>query len=150
MVLLCAGLIVAATAATAQGASPLVFLEGIYKAYRGDNAKGFDYSRPEVIRRLFAPQLAKAIVKDFAAARKKNEVPALNGDPFIDAQDWEVADLKVEVRDAVSRSATGVVTFTFSGKPRTVTLDLVRTGKGWRIADISAPSGSLRELYGLK
>ena len=151
LVLLGAGLIVAETAAVAQGASPLTFLEGVYKGYRNNNnAKGIDYSRPEVIRRYFAPPLAKAMLKDFADAKKKDEVPSLNGDPFIDAQDWDIADLKIGMKDASRRKATGVVTFTNAKEPRTLTLDLIKTGDGWRITEIKAPSGSLRELFKVK
>ncbi len=151
LVLLGAGLIIAETAAVAQGASPLTFLEGVYKVYRNNsNAKGIDYSKPDVIRRYFAPPLAKAILKDFAEAKKKDEVPQLNGDPFIDAQDWEIADLKLDVKDASRRKATGVVSFTNAKQPRTITLDLVKTGDGWRIAEIKAPSGSLKEQFKVK
>jgi hypothetical protein len=150
VLLLCAGIVVAATAAVAQGASPQAFLEHIYKSYRNGNAKGIDIGRPDTIRRYFAPPLAKAILKDQAEARKRNDVSRLNGDPFIDAQDWEIADLKIEVASASRRNATGVVTFMNAKEPRTVTLDLVRTGAGWRIAEIHAPSGSLKDLYRVK
>jgi hypothetical protein len=146
--LLFAGAVIAQTAATAQGASPLAFLESVYKVYRNNsNAKGIDTSKPDVVRRHFAPPLAKAMLKDRADAKKRDEAPLLNGDPFIDAQDWEIANLRVEVRDASRRKATGVVTFTTAKEPREVTLDLIKTGDGWRIAEIRAPSGSLRELF---
>jgi hypothetical protein len=150
--LLLAAAAIAETAALAQGASPLTFLEQVYKPYRaGKNAKGIDYSKPDNVRRYFGPQLAKAMLKDMAEAKKRGEVPLLNGDPFIDAQDWEIANLKIEMQSgATRRNATGVVTFTNAGEARTVTLDLVKTGDGWRIYEISAPSGSLRGLYKLK
>ena len=154
---LAAGLLLAAalivqTAALAQGASPLAFLEQVYKVYRNNsNARGIDYSKPDNVRRYFAPPLAKAILKDKADARKKDEVPRLNGDPFIDAQDWEIANLKIEMKPgATRRNATGVVTFTNAKQPQTVTLDLVKTGDGWRIAEIKAPSGSFKELFKVK
>ncbi len=150
--LLFAAAVIAETAAIAQGASPLSFLEQIYKVYRdNNNAKGIDYSKPDNVRRYFAPPLAKAMLKDMADAKKKDEVPLLNGDPFIDAQDWEIASLKIEMKPgATRRNATGVVTFTNAKEPKALTLDLVKTGDGWRIAEIKAPSGSLRELYKVK
>jgi hypothetical protein len=150
-VLLAAAVVIVETAAVAQGASPLSFLEQTYKVYRNSTAKGIDTSKPEVIRRHFAPGLAKAMIKDMADARKRNEVPLLNGDPFIDAQDWEISGLKVELMSgATPRRATGVVSFTNAGEPRKVTLDLVKTGDGWRIYDIKAPGGSLREVYKIR
>ena len=156
-VLLAAAAVIVQTAAIAQGASPLAFLEQTYKVYRNsnnnnnsNNAKGIDTSRPELIRRYFAPGLAKAIIRDMAEAKKRGEVPRLNGDPFIDAQDWEIAGLKIEViPGATRRNATGVVTFTNANEPRKVSLDLIKTGDGWRIYEIKAPSGSLRELFNL-
>lgn len=150
---LAAGLLLAAaaiveTAALAQGASPLTFLDQLYKPYR--NNKSVDHSKPDNVRRYFGPQLAKAMLRDRADARKRNEAPLLNGDPFIDAQDRDIANLKIEMQGgATRRNATGVVTFTNAGEPRTVTLDLVKTGDGWRIYEINAPSGSLRGLYKL-
>ena len=39
------------------------------------------------------------------------------------------------------------VSFDNQGKRTQITLDLVRTGMGWRIADIKAPSGTLSDLY---
>ena len=148
--LLCAGAI-AATAATAQGSSPQAFLESIYKVYRNNsNAKGVDTSKPDVVRRHFATPIAKAMLKDQADARKRDEVPLLNADPFIDAQDWQIANLTIEIKDATRRKATGVVSFTNAREPKTVTLDLIKTGDGWRIAEIRAPSGSLKELYKIK
>ena len=151
-VLLAAAVVIVETAAVAKGASPLSFLEQTYKVYRNNsNGRGIDTSKPEVIRRHFAPPLAKAMIKDLAAARKRNEVPLLSGDPFIDAQDREIADLRIEMMpDATPRRATGVVSFTNAGESRQLSLDLVRTGDGWRIAEIRAPSGSLRELYNVK
>ena len=150
--LLFAGAIIAETAAVAQGASPLTFLESIYKLYRtNSSAKGIDTSKPDVIRRHFAPSLAKAMLKDQVEAKKRDEAPLLNGDPFIDAQDWDIADLKIDVTSLDRRHVTGVVSFTNANEPRIVTLDLVKTvGDGWRIAEIHAPSGSLKELLKVK
>jgi hypothetical protein len=149
--LIFAAAVIVETAALAQGASPLTFLEQVYKPYRNSkNGKGIDYSKPDNVRRYFGPQLAKAMLKDMADAKKRGEVPLLNGDPFVDAQDWEIANLKIELKPgATKRNATGVVTFTNAGEPRTITLDLIKTGGGWRIYEIKAPSGSLREMYKL-
>ncbi len=39
------------------------------------------------------------------------------------------------------------VAFDNLGKHTQITLDLVQTQAGWRIADIKSPSGSLSDLY---
>jgi hypothetical protein len=137
-------------AASAQTASPKAFVEAIYKTYLGKNAKGVPLADEAAIRRYFAPPLADAMVKDRADADKAGEVPTLDGDPFIDAQDWQIARLKVEVKPAGADTATATVTFTNFRKPVRVTLDLVRVTGAWRIAEIKMPSGSLRELMKVK
>ena len=87
------------------------------------------------------------MAKDYAEAKKRNEVPKLNGDPFIDAQDWEIANVSVSAWVTGPSTAMGVASFTNFGKPVRVTLELVSTPAGWRIVDIKAPSGSLRALF---
>ena len=139
-----------AFAATAEVASPQSFIDGIYKHYLGKDSKGLALSSDAVIRRYFAPPLADAIVKDFAAAEKAGEVPLLNGDPFIDAQDWEISNLKTAVKSTGANTAVATASFTMFMKPRTVTLDLVSTPAGWRISDIRWARGSLRAVYKLK
>jgi hypothetical protein len=136
--------------ATAETASPQAFVDGIYQHYLGNESKGLALSGNAVIRRYFAPPLADAMVKDFAAAHKAGEVPMLNGDPFIDAQDWEISNVKTAVKSTGANTAVATVTFIQFMEPRTVTLDLVSTPAGWRIAEIRSPSGSLRQLYQLK
>jgi hypothetical protein len=96
------------------------------------------------------PPLADAIIKDFAAAEKAGEVPLLNGDPFVHAQDWEISNLKTVVKSTGSNTAVATATFTMFMEPRTVTLSLVTTPAGWRISDIHWAKGSLRAVYKLK
>jgi Protein of unknown function (DUF3828) len=136
-----------AITANAEIASPQAFVDGIYKHYLGKNSKGLALSSDAVIRRYFAPPLADAIIKDFAAAHKAGEVPLLNGDPFVDAQDWEIANLKIAVKSTGTSTAVATASFVMFMEPRTVTLDLVNTPVGWRITEIRSASGSLRALY---
>ena len=80
----------------------------------------------------------------------------LNGDPF--ARRPGLGDRRAQHRvqdrwrqqDGGGKTAVGTVTFTNFKEPQTVTLDLVNTDAGWRIADIRSRSGSLRALYKLK
>lgn len=150
LVVSAAALIVMAFTAAAETASPQAFIDGIYKNYIGKDSKGLALSSEAIIRRYFAPPLSDAMVKDFTTAWKRGEVPNLDGDPFVDAQDWEVSGLKTAVKSTGSNTAVATVSFTMFDKPRTVTLDLVNTSAGWRISEIRSPSGSLRALYKLK
>ena len=122
------------------------FVNAIYQPYRQKGFRGQPYTEAE---RYFEPELAAAMRRDAAAARQRNEVPLLNGDPFIDAQEWEITTLAIAVSTEGERAAAGVALVNL-GRPYALALTLVRTPAGWRIADILAPSGSLRGLYKLR
>ncbi|MBX3500856.1 MAG: DUF3828 domain-containing protein [Alphaproteobacteria bacterium] len=139
-------LLLAAPPLMAQSGTPQAFLDSIYRAYTEKGFKGHPYNLTE---RYFASPLREAMEKDYAEARKRGEVPLLNGDPFIDAQDWEIANVAVSAWSTGPTTAMGVATFTNFGKPQRVTLELVSTQAGWRITEIKAPSGSLRAMYKL-
>ena len=141
----------AATAAAhpvlAAEASAQDFLAAIYAHYKGKNAKGVPLSDKGAAARYFTPELAHIMDADAKAAAKKHEVGALDGDPFVDAQDFEITDVKIDVKESAPDKSTGTVTFKNFGKDTTVTYDLVKLKQGWRIDDIHMPSGSLRALF---
>src|SRR5262249_51632318 len=74
-------------AAKAQEQTASQFLASLYEPYKKKDFKGQPYWEAD---RFFAPDLAAAMNKDYAEAKKRKEVPTLDGDPFIDAQDWQV------------------------------------------------------------
>jgi len=99
------------------------------------------------VRGYFTFALASLILEDRAAATKQGGSPALGTDPFIGRSEWDVSDLSVDVKDTAGFKTVGTVTFINFGKPERVVLELLRSGKEWRIADIVWDSGSLRRLY---
>ncbi len=123
--------------------TPEAFLRGIYTPYPNQDFKGQPFWQ---VDRFFAPDLARAIESDMREAKRRGEVPRLDGDPFVDAQDWDIANLAISVKTEGPKTI-GLVSFENQGKPTEITLDLVRTGIGWRISDIKAPSGTLSDLY---
>ena len=123
------------------------FLTEIYSAYKGQNTKGVALDSHRALARTFTPALVKLIEADAKAAKKRGDVPSLDGDPFIDAQDWEIADFAIDVKDVAPNKALGTVTFKNAGEDKTIALDLVKLKDGWRIDEIRAPSGSLRALF---
>jgi hypothetical protein len=129
--------------ARAQTSTPDSFLRAIYAPYLKPDFKGQPYWH---VSRFFAPELARAIEADMREAKRRGHVPKLDGDPFLDAQDWEIKNLAIAVK-ADGPKATGEVTFDNLGKATKITIDLVQIQAGWRIADIKAPSGSLSSLY---
>jgi len=139
---------VAAPALGADDATPDKFLATIYHQYEGKNAKGVDIDGKKALSRNFEPSLVALIIADEAAAAKRGDVPELDGDPFIDAQDWEITDLKIAVKMDSADKATATVNFRNVKEPKSVTVQLVKLSVGWRIADIIWPGdGSLRGLY---
>jgi hypothetical protein len=128
---------IVATPAFAAGTSALAFVTDIYSGYKGKDAKGRPLDNERAIRRYFEPSLAALMIKDQKIAAKRGEVGLLDGDPFIDAQDWDIADFDISVADTAPGKARATVKFTNLGKPATVTLDLVEVKNEWRIGDIT-------------
>jgi hypothetical protein len=121
----------------------LAFVKAIYAPYRGKNTKGLAIDTDAQLRRYFEPSLVDLISKDRKDAARHHDVPTLDGDPFIDAQDWEIKSFDVTVNDTGDGKATSIVKFVNEDEPVTVTLDLVSlpgTGNAtnaWRIHDIT-------------
>ena len=127
-----------APASRAQDAGAQAFLQSVYAPYEKPD-KSLDISSEAKAARYFVPALTKLIAKDLAESKKKQEVGRLDFDPFIGGQDWEATKIELKVAPGTSADrATGTARFTAVGdkEPTVVTLDLVKTPAGWRIADI--------------
>jgi len=140
-----------ATRVRAADASALAFVTEIYNAYKGKNAIGHPLDGERAIRRYFEPSLAALMVKDQKAAARRGEVGMLDFDPFIDAQDWEISDFDIDVRDAAPGNASATVKFANLGEPRSIGLELVKIKNDWRIGDITwlrdGKAETLRGIY---
>jgi len=137
--------------ALADDGAALAFVNAIYAPYKGKNAKGVAIDSDAQLRRYFEPSLAALISKDRKDAERRHDVPTLDGDPFVDAQDWDIRSFDITVNDTGDGKATATVKFANSGDPVTVTLDLVAAGNAanaskpgtaagastWRIHDIT-------------
>lgn len=135
-----------ALTAQAQGQTAQAFLEEIYKPYLEQGFKGQPYEQAE---RFFEPILAQAMLQDIKEAKKRSQPPLLNGDPFVDSQNWFITGLEVSVIPK-GTAATGIVLVVNQKKPRNINIDLMQTPAGWRIAEIRGASGTLRGLYRLR
>ncbi len=110
------------------------FLQSIYGHYIGKDAHGVELDTAAEVRRYLAPPLAAAILADRAAA--KGEVGNIDGDIFIDAQDWEIASFAIATDEKPDR-ASATVRFVNLGKPIAIALDLVLLKDSWRISEIN-------------
>ena len=145
-----AGALVAGPALAAAD-SARAFVTAIYATYKGKDSKGVILDKAATIRRYFEPTLAAAMIKDQNAAAKRGEVGALDGDPFIDAQDWDIKAFNIAVAESAPGKATATVKFANLGTPKTVVLDLVKLKGGWRINEITwqrdGKNETLRALF---
>lgn len=139
----CAALAVPTLAASAVAvpsraadATALAFVTAIYDAYRGKDSPAIALNDDRALRRYFEPTLAALIRKDRKDASRRGEAPILDGDPFVDANGWEIAAFDITMSEPEPGKAVATVRFTNSGTPKTVVLDLVRIRKEWRISDI--------------
>jgi len=132
MSLALAALLAAATPAAAPPAEgPRAFVERLYAGYRDP-----DYNPVAHPRRIFAPALVAAIRED--ARLSSDEVGYMDADPLCQCQDSSglVPTIR-EVGRPTRSTATARVLIDFGGSDRRdLSLRLVRTRAGWRIADI--------------
>lgn len=138
-----------ATNAFAADQTAEAFVNGIYSHYTGKNTKGVMIDTHKQLAKYFEPSLVALIEKDEAAAAKAGDVPSLDGDPFIDAQDWEIKSFDIKVDHQGDDKAMATVKFKNTDEPKLIKVDLVRLKDGWKISDIvwNGDEGTLRGLY---
>lgn len=143
----------AAIASRALGAdlTALPFVTNIYNGYKGNDSPGHALDTEGPIRRYFEPSLAALMVKDRKLAAKRGEVGLLDFDPFVDAQEWDIADFDIAVAETAPGKATATVKFANLGKETMAVLDLVKIKNDWRVSDITWPRDgkpeTLRGIY---
>ncbi|MGA7433904.1 MAG: DUF3828 domain-containing protein [Xanthobacteraceae bacterium] len=151
---LCVSSVAVAGTARADDAAALAFVKAIYDSYTKPHSDGVLIDNGKKLRRYFEPTLAAAMNSDQQDAARHGDVGKLDGDPFIDAQDWEIKSFDVAMKDIAPGKASATVTFTNLGTPKTIVLDLVTIKNDWRIYDITwlrdGKPSTLRELFGLK
>jgi Protein of unknown function (DUF3828) len=113
------------------------FLEKIYSAYRGKSSRGIPLDSDAKLRLYFEPKLAALMIRDRRDAEKRGDIPELDGDPFVNAQDWEISPVDIAVHDIAPDKASATVKFRNLKVETTAVYDLVKLKEGWRIADIT-------------
>lgn len=123
-------LLVAAAPATE---TPKAYMERVYASYRDKDFSPFDH--PNL---YFAPRLLGAIKEDARLAH--GEVGYVDGDPICQCQDTDGLHAKVAKVTTQGAKALAEVVLDFTDSTaRRVKFSLVRTGAGWRIADVWSP-----------
>jgi hypothetical protein len=139
-----------ASRALAADVTALAFVTNIYSGYKGNDSPGHALDTEAAIRRYFEPSLAALMVKDRKLAAKRGEVGSLDFDPFVDAQEWDIADFDIAVAETAPGKATATVKFANVGTETTAVLDLVKIKNDWRVSDITwLRDGQLETLRGI-
>ncbi len=86
---------------------------------------------------LFSPTL-KQLWDSMAVRSEEAEMPIVDFDPFINAQDYELSDLVIDDPAIAGDEATVAVSFDNFGEPQEMRFILVRRAEGWKIDDIEA------------
>ncbi|EJW11077.1 hypothetical protein A33M_3590 [Rhodovulum sp. PH10] len=129
------------------------FLSGIYRTYVGSStaaAKGVRLDSADAVRRYFSHGLASVILEDGRDKLARGDGPVIGNDPFVGHDAWDIAKLAIDVKSVGPAKAVGTVSFENFGKPETVTVDLLKVGDDWRVAEITWGPLSLRGLYKTK
>ena len=112
--------------------TPRAFVERLYAGYRDP-----DYNPLAKPGRIFAPALVAAIREDRRLSR--DEVGYMDGDPICQCQD--AAELRHSIEQigpVAGKTVTARIRLDFGASDRRqLTLRLIRTKSGWRIADIA-------------
>jgi hypothetical protein len=137
-------------AAPAADAMATAFVSKIYDAYKGKSSKGYSIASEADLRRTFEPSLAALILKDQKDAAKRKDAPALEFDPFVDGQEWELSEFSIAVSDTPPGKAVATASFKNFGLPTKIVLNLVKTKSDWQIANITwQRDGNPETLRGL-
>lgn len=109
--------------------TPETLLEAFYEPYFSGDFPEFESD--------FRSEALNALYEADAENTPEGEMGALDFDPYIDGQDFDLADLVIGTPQVADDRATVEVTFTNFGQPRRIVYDLVYENGGWRIDDLA-------------
>jgi hypothetical protein len=126
-------------AAHARGvADPRAFVEQMYAAY----VRGHGDSTPPAPVRAYSPRLAALFATyDAWQRRHSDEVGSIDFDWWINAQDWELANVSVTQADSGRNARTVTARWQNSGRADSSRFLFVRIGGRWYLDDAANGSG---------
>lgn len=113
--------------------TPEALLEAFYAPYLTD-----DFPENE---ESFRSAALNALYEADAENTPAGEMGALDFDPYIDGQDYQIANLEIGEPAIEGDTATVLVTFTNFDEPVEITYDLVNENGGWVIDDLEGQNG---------
>lgn len=112
--------------------NPAAFVRAVYSHL----AATPDYRPPEDI---YTPRLKALFARDRKQA--KGEVGCLDGVFWVDAQDWQLSDVKVTALPEVKDRQTVIAAFRNLGTPKEIRFEFQRIGRSWRLDDARFGNG---------
>ncbi|MDQ3801665.1 MAG: YbjP/YqhG family protein [Acidobacteriota bacterium] len=128
------------TGGAAQQNTPDALVRDLYKTHSRDSGAILDGKSRKGIDKYFDKTLADFFWKDLTTHR--DEVGVLDFDPFYNAQDIEIKNLKVGEPKIEGDRATVIVTFQNFDRKESLTYSLARRSGAWKISDIKYTDGS--------
>lgn len=112
-------------------ADPVGLVQYAYQPYASDDAAGVDH------KGLYSPSLLALFEAD-EARTSEGEIGALDFDPFVNGQDYELTGL--EVTEAITNGDQSLVAVSFYnfGTFHQLMFTLVHRAEGWKIDDIES------------
>ena len=110
--------------------TPEALLEAFYAPYLQGDVPEYDDS-------LFFSTRLQGLYQHDAEITPEGEMGAIEFDPFVDGQDYEITDLAVGTPAVTGDTATVDVSFKNFGTDETLTYDLVQED-GWKIDDVAS------------
>ncbi|MDD2761148.1 MAG: hypothetical protein PHH11_12745 [Methylomonas sp.] len=129
-----------APGAMAAADAPEGVVERLLEAHFGGD---MGFSQPVIADKLvfLSAGLRQAIERYFAKPQPLDEVPAIDGDPFTDSQEYPTRFAVQQARIANDAAQTEVV-FSDAGRRRFLIYRLIREAGAWRLDDIDYPAGN--------
>ena len=108
--------------------TPQALLEAFYAPYFGG-----EFAEDE--SPFFSDELEALYAAD-AEATPEGEIGALDFDPFVDGQDFELTDFEIGAPGIAGDYASADVTFNNMGRPTTLAYEFVKENGSWQIDDV--------------
>lgn len=137
-----------ADAATRAITDPAAVIRPLYDRYMTDPAAATFPALED--QAPWSAAMRQALV-DMLARSETADAPILDFDPFVNAQDWQIANLNVTTDGVVENSHAVVrASFTNGGAPHEVSYDMVWENDSWRVDNMRSggpPDGwDLRQI----
>lgn len=125
-------------------ATPKDLVDFIYSHYSGWSPYGFPPGEEEqVIDLIYSSRLASLVkAANSKAGKADEESPAY--DPWLEAQDWKIENVKIIIEMFGVDRARGDVSLTNYGAPDAYVFTLVKNGPGWVIDDVTSKNPAFK------